>query len=114
MALKKIDLITHWVCSGSDGYGSKSYEAPVERSCRWDPATSLTYDAEGVEFVSNGVIYDDVAEGRIKEGDRVLREPLAEGAGKIDSSFICRSTREDRNGTGTKFLYTAMLSKKMR
>lgn len=111
MALKKIDRIARWRKQAAlNKYGESSFEDPVEIEVRWNDFGRETTDEEGIKFMPMATIYDDVKDN-IKVGDKIIRKLLSElEDGDIDKAAIVRSTRESRNVSGTRFLYSSHTS----
>jgi hypothetical protein len=108
MPLRKIDQVTRWRKTGVDRYGQEEYGDPVVLTLRWEDFVTETMTKEGDTFNSLGVVYGDVAD-ELRVDDRVIKgEDLLVD---IKISFIVRSLRTSRNGVGTRYLYTAYLSK---
>lgn len=110
MALKKIDKITRWRRTTQNKFGEFSFYDPEEIDVRWNDFGKEVTDGEGLRFIPQATIYHDTA-GLINAGDRVSNILLADVDGdSLAESSIVRSTKISRNGSGTKFLYTAYLS----
>lgn len=50
---------TYWGAPVLDGYGSRSFAAPVLIKCRWEDRTGLTIYKNGEEINSRAVVYTD-------------------------------------------------------
>lgn len=57
--------MTYWAASGNDGYGGKTFSAPVLLMCRHEIRSDLARNAMGQEVVARSVTWvpSDVAEG---------------------------------------------------
>jgi hypothetical protein len=50
---------TYWAAEDNDGFGGKTYSAPVVILCRWQNVSQLFRSVEGQEVVSEAVVYPD-------------------------------------------------------
>lgn len=108
MPLNKLDTITVWPREeGTNMFGEIQYGDPYEVDCRWDDISKRMEDDAGFEFVSKSSIYNDIL-GQIEVGYRVANVRLVDA--DIKDSFIIRSSRIDRNGSGTRLLHTSFTS----
>jgi len=59
MSLSRLmhDDATHWVVTGSDGYGGFLYATPVKFKTRWEDKSVLFLSVSGEEETSNAVVY---------------------------------------------------------
>ena len=67
------DQATHWVNTGSNGYGGFAFSAPVLLSARWQEHVEISRDEAGEEFVSKAKVFlaSNVTPGDyVAEGDR--------------------------------------------
>lgn len=110
MALKKIDKITRWRKAEQNRFGENAFGDPEELDVRWNDQGRLSTTEEGTEFMPLATIYFDTAD-LISIGDRVANHPIAGVDGdSLNRSFVVRACKTSRNGSGTKFLYTALVS----
>jgi len=61
----------YWAPASNDGYGNKTFSAPIEIDCRFEDVTNVITDATGRERVSNSLAYVDrelETEGYLKKG----------------------------------------------
>jgi len=60
-----VQTAVYWGNPTADGYGSYSFDDPVEISCRWDDQTQMVKNADGKEVVSRArlLLTQDVDEG---------------------------------------------------
>ena len=58
-------VAVYWANSVEDGYGGRTFDAPVEIDCRWEQKQELFIDASGRESVSKAVVFvgQDIAPG---------------------------------------------------
>jgi hypothetical protein len=56
---------THWVVTGSNGYGGFTFDTPVLVKCRWEDRTERFLNPQGDEVVSAAIVYpvEDVSVG---------------------------------------------------
>lgn len=56
---------TYWGNPAPDGWGGKTFDAPVEILCRWEDKVEKVIGANGEEIVSRSVVFlaQDVDEG---------------------------------------------------
>lgn len=64
---------TYWPPGQNDGFGTLSFAniTPVQIKCRWQQDNQLYRDAQGVERVSDGVVYTSILveeQGWLAEG----------------------------------------------
>lgn len=105
MALKKIDTVKRWRQESVDAYGKSVYGAPVNISARYEDKVTEAMNAHGEMIVALGVVYTDT------EGDFAVNDRVALGAGaNLADSYIVKGMQHDRNGSGTKSLFTAYLT----
>jgi hypothetical protein len=50
---------TYWGWSGGDGYGSRTFLAPVQIDCHWEDAQELFIDKDGRQVVSRAKVFVD-------------------------------------------------------
>ena len=48
---------TYWAPGENDGFGDIGYIAPVLIACRWEGKQRLARDKDGVEFVTQALVY---------------------------------------------------------
>ena len=107
MALKKIDTVTRWRKSGVNADGESEYEdPPSEITVRWENDQKSMEDSTGKEFMTVGIAYSDQSDFQLE--DRLANSPVV--SADLESSFVVRRVKLDRNGTGTKKIYTAYLA----
>ena len=96
---------TYWAPSTPDGFGSRSYSAPVAVNCRWTQKQELFVDSAGKEVLSQAVVWcdTDVAlEGYLYLGTSTETDPSTlDGAFEIRQwektlSVKARSDRTER------------------
>lgn len=101
MALKKIDTISLKRKTGTNSFGENTFGAVETFGGRWNDESKQVVDKEGVEFVSLSSVYYDDETLNMKEGDLIKR----------DGDFRpVRQVKESRNGSGTRYLFTAFTS----
>jgi hypothetical protein len=61
LGLKQI--ATYWRATGIDGFGEKTYSAPVQIKCRWEERSEFIRTADGNQVPSRARVFleDDVA-----------------------------------------------------
>lgn len=63
---------TYWAPTGNDGFGNKTYAAPIVIRCRWQNDAVEFRDATGELTQSSAVVYADrklAIRGMLAEGD---------------------------------------------
>lgn len=61
-----VQTCVYWGNPVDDGYGSFTYDAPVERACRWEDKQELMLYVAGKEFTTNASVL--VTEDVVNEG----------------------------------------------
>lgn len=97
------ETAVYWAPGAPDGYGKRTFAAPVEIKCRWQDQIIRAVDDVGVEFVSRAVVYplQDL------EGwGRLYRGTLASLSGETDpaevvGAFCIRSRARSQNPSGS-------------
>lgn len=95
------DTITYWPPAGWDGYGSKTYGAPITIGGRWENVSKLITDPQGQQVMTAamvGVDQDVDVEGFLAQGDQTgTSEPAAAtGAFRIVQFRSARSVARNR------------------
>lgn len=63
--------VTYWAPSGNDGYGGKSFSAPVLLKGRWESRSDIARNVQGEEVVARSVVWVTVD---LKEGGYLALE----------------------------------------
>lgn len=77
--------VTHWVPT-PDGFGGHSFSAPTVLNGRWEEKSERAMNSEGVEVVSNTVVFldADVDEGDyLYRGSSVIADPTTLDARQV-------------------------------
>jgi hypothetical protein len=72
---------TYWAPAGHDGFGGRTFSAPVVIRCRWQDTNVLFLDAQRREVVSEAVVYPDRKldlGGKLALGEFIDPEPVDE------------------------------------
>jgi len=56
---KLTQTAVYWGTPVKDGYGGFTYAAPIEIKCRWEDKAEIFKSLDGVEKVSNAIVYVD-------------------------------------------------------
>lgn len=77
--LRKIRLQTaiYWKTNGSDGYGNKLYDSPVEIDCRWEDVDEVMHDENGEMYVAKSMV---IVDREMARGDWLMK-------GELDSTI---------------------------
>lgn len=103
----------YWGSPTNDGYGSFTYDDPVEISVRWQDKTEIIKDSKGQEQVSRAEVYltQDVDEqgilylGTLDDLDSAQEDsPFT-----IDGAYIIMKFEKSPNIKGTEFVRKAYL-----
>lgn len=76
-----IHTVTYWGAPVLDGFGTRSFAAPVLLKARWEDKTDLTIYKEGEEVNSRAVVYvpsNMAMGGYLAKGDYVTGTPVAD------------------------------------
>lgn len=59
------EVALYWAPPCRDGYGNYEWGSPLQVSCKWEIKRELTYDSNGAQVFSKGVVYliDDLLLG---------------------------------------------------
>lgn len=98
---------TYWAPGTPDGYGSRSWAAPVEVMCRWQDRSDRDIDDRGVEFTTRAVVYPDAElelHGMLYRGETTETDPMS-----LDGAWTIRSLRRSDNPPGSTVVYKALL-----
>ena len=49
----------YWAKSGQNGYGTYTYELPIEIECRWENKTEFVKSSKGEEVLSSAKVFVD-------------------------------------------------------
>lgn len=91
--------MTYWAPGAPDGFGSRSWTAPVTIYCRWQDQSDREIDDTGVEFVSRAVIYPTQTlelHGMVYKGISSATDPMT-----LDDAYTIRSVRQSENPSGS-------------
>jgi hypothetical protein len=80
------ETLTYWAQSGNTPSGGSTFTAPTEISGRWQQRQVLFRDAQGVERVSEAVVYVDrelMNGGYLFRGSSAAADPIAAGGKEI-------------------------------
>jgi hypothetical protein len=115
----------YWGNPQEDGYGSKTFNDPIEISCRWENVDQVlggdTGDDRGMKYISRALAYVDRVldeEGYLWLGRLAdLEQYLDSSSGTYidpmtvpDAHVIKRKQEIPRLGSNTKFLYRVYLT----
>jgi len=99
--------VTYWAPSTRDQYNVLSFADPVQLDCRWQSAAKLFRDVDGVQQVSDAVIYLDqvvVREGWLYLGTSAVADPKT-----VDGAHEIRQINSSDDLAGTQTLYKAFV-----
>lgn len=93
---------TYWGPGVADGFGGKTYAAPIQVKVRWEDTNVLFVDQNGNEVVSKAVVYvdTDLSVG----GYLLLGISTASNPTTIIGTHEIRNISKSPNIRGTKFL----------
>lgn len=52
-----VETAVYWGNPVEDGYGGKTFDDPIEISCRWENVNQIVSDEKGVETTCRGLVY---------------------------------------------------------
>lgn len=99
--------MTYWAPGVPDGFGSRSWAAPITIKCRWQDQSDREIDDTGVEFITRAVIYPTQTlelHGMVYKGVSSATDPMTE-----DNAYTIRSVRLSQNPSGSKVVHKILL-----
>lgn len=101
-------IITYWSEDVIDGFGNRTFKAPVILQGRWEERTDLEIAFEGEVKPSKAVVYlqsDIVLGGFLALGDQTATAD----PNSLDAAFIIKSFTKMPSVDATEFIRKAML-----
>lgn len=88
------DTITHWLVTGSDGFGGFTYDTPTTLLGRWEERQELFVDENGEQAVSRAIAYTALG---LDLGDFIALGDYSDDASPVASANRIRSISKISN-----------------